>query len=399
MQAIDRLSIVVAGMVAGQPGQGGAAWAVLQYVLGLRSLGHEVTLIEPVDVATAATDAAFAASPAAAYFRRLAADFGLAGHAALVRAGTTTSVGLSHAELASRARRADVLLSISGMLRDPALTEPVPRRVFLDLDPAFNQMWHAQGVDMGFDHHTHFVTVGLNVGRPGCGVPTCGRHWITTLQPILLDAWPSGDAIRHAGLTTVANWRSYGSVEFAGQVYGQKAHAWRRFIDLPRRTDEPCLPALAIHPEETRDLAALRAAGWRLLDPAEHCATPADYAAFVRGSKAEFAIAKDGYIRSKCGWFSDRSVCYLASGRPVIATDTGLAGHLPTGSGLFACDTIDDVLAAIDAVNANLPAHRRAARDLAGDRFDSRRVLPSLLDCVFAGGQDSVRFRKGLGDG
>lgn len=386
MNANDRLSIVIAGMVAGQPGQGGAAWAVLQYVLGLRALGHEVTLVEPVDLPGAVTAADFAASAAAGYFRRLAADFGLAGDAALLRAGTVETVGLPHAELVARARRADLLLSISGMLRDPALIEAIPRRVFLDLDPAFAQMWHAQGVDMGFDRHTHFATIGLDVGRPECAVPTCGRTWITTLQPLLLEAWPVADAVVHAGLTTVANWRSYGSITFAGESYGQKAHAWRRFMDLPRLTDEPCLPALAIHADETRDLAALRAAGWRLLDPAALCATPADYAAFVRGSKAELAIAKDGYIRSRCGWFSDRSICYLASGRPVIATDTGFAAHLPTGAGLFACATIDDVRAAIDAVNADMPAHRRAARELAAACFDSRRVLPALLDRVLAAG-------------
>ena len=388
MQASDRLSIVIAGMVAGQPGQGGAAWAVLQYVLGLRALGHEVTLVDPITVPAGTTADAFAASASAVYFRRLAADFGLEEQSSLLRAGTTETVGLPHAELATRARHADLLLSISGMLRDPAVVEPIPRRVFLDLDPAFNQMWHAQGIDMGFDRHTHFVTVGLEVGRPECPVPTCGREWITTLQPVLLDAWPVGDATTHAGLTTVAHWRSYGSVTHEGVFHGQKAHAWRRFIDLPRRTSEPLMPALAIHPDEVADLAALRNAGWRLLDPAALCATPADYAAFVRGSKAEIAIAKDGYIRSRCGWFSDRSVCYLASGRPVIATDTGFARHLPTGKGLFACTTVDDMLAAIDALNTDVAAQRRAAREIAASCFDSRRVLPSLLDHVLAAGQD-----------
>ncbi|MFM9058056.1 MAG: hypothetical protein ACKOSQ_02825 [Planctomycetaceae bacterium] len=377
---MSRLSILVAGMVAAQPGQGGAAWGILQYVLGLRALGHEVTLVDPATVPAGTSDPTFVASEAAAYFRRLVADFGLADSAALLRAGTTVTVGLPHDALVARARRADLLLNVSGMLRDASLVEPIPRRAFLDLDPAFNQMWHAQGIDMGFDRHTHLVTIGWNIGQPGCSVPTCGRAWITTPQPVVLDHWPVADRIEHAGLTTVANWRSYGSVTHEGVFHGQKAHAWRALFDLPRRTAEPCLPALAIHPDEAADLAALRDHGWRLLDPAALCATPHDYRRFVQGSKAELAIAKQGYVLSRCGWFSDRSVCYLASGRPVIAHDTGFTSRLPIGTGLFAFTSVDDAAAAAAEIAADYPAHRRAARGIAEEFFDSRIVLPALLD-------------------
>jgi hypothetical protein len=383
---VSRLSIVIAGMVAAQPGQGGAAWAVLQYVLGLEALGHEVTLVDPVPIAPEVSDAAFEDSAAAAFFRRLAADFGLEGSAALLRAGTRTTVGLSHAALVERAQRADLLINISGMLRDSTLTDPIPRRVFLDLDPAFNQIWHAQGIDMGFDRHTHLVTIGWNIGRPDCRVPTCGRAWITTPQPVVLDRWPVADRVVHDGLTTVANWRSYGSATHEGLFHGQKAHAWRPLFDLPRQTGLACLPALAIHPDETADLAALRDHGWQLLDPALLCGTPADYQQFVQGSWAELAIAKSGYVVSRCGWFSDRSVCYLASGRPVIAHDTGFGTRLPTGAGLFAFANVDDVVAAAEAVVGDYERHRRAARALAEDCFDSRRVLPALLDRVTASG-------------
>lgn len=382
---MSRLSIVIAGMVAAEPGQGGAAWAVLQYVLGLRALGHEVTLVDPATVPPEQGDAAFAASAAAGYFRTLAADFGLEDSAALLRTGTRTTVGLSHAALVDRARRADLLLNISGLLRDPALTEPIPRRAFLDLDPAFNQMWQAQGIDMGFDRHTHFVTIGWNIGRPDCPVPTCGRDWITTAQPVVLDRWPVADRVEHDGLTTVAHWRSYGSVTHEGVFHGQKVHAWRPLFDLPRRVGLPCLPALAIHPDETADLAALRDHGWRLLDPAALCATPADYQRFVQSSRAELAIAKSGYVASRCGWFSDRSGCYLASGRPVIAHDTGFATRLPVGAGLFAFSTADEVAAAVDAIRRDEAHHRRAARAIADAHLDSRTVLPSLLDCLGSG--------------
>lgn len=373
-------------MVAAQSGQGGAAWAVLQYVLGLKALGHEVTLVDPAAIPPEVGAAAFESSAAAGFFRRLAADFGLEGSAALLRAGTRTTVGLSHAALVERAQRADLLINISGMLRDPALTDPILRRVFLDLDPAFNQIWHAQGIDMGFDRHTHLVTIGWNIGRPDCRVPTCGREWITTPQPVVLDRWPVADRVVHDGLTTVANWRSYGSATHEGVFHGQKAHAWRPLFDLPRRTGMSCLPALAIHADETADLAALRDHGWQLLDPALLCGTPADYQRFVQGSWAELAIAKSGYEVSRCGWFSDRSVCYLASGRPVIAHDTGFATRLPVGEGLFAFSTVDDIVAAADAVAGDYESHCRAARDIAEEFFDAGRVLPALLDRVTASG-------------
>lgn len=370
-------SIVVAGMVAGQPRQGGAAWAVLQYVLGLGDLGHEVTLVEPVVGPGPGVESFFG--------REIVEAFGLEGRAALVVAGSGRTIGMPRADLVDRVRRADVLLNISGMLRDEELVAAIPRRVFLDLDPLFNQVWHLQGADMGFDRHTHFVTIAVNIGRPGCTVPTCGRDWITTLQPVCLDRWPvATEPPTHDGLTTVGHWRSYGSVTHDGVSYGQKAHAWRELMEVPRLVAKPCLPALAIHGDEVRDLAALREHGWRLLDPAVLCGTPGDYQAFVRGSWAELGIAKSGYVASRSGWFSDRSICYLASGRPVVAQDTGFSAHVPAGAGLFAFSTAADAAKAVEAIAADEPRHRRAARALAEDRFDARRVLPALLEKVLS---------------
>lgn len=371
-----RLTILFSGMLAGDPHQGGASWAVLQYLLGLRRLGHDVLFVEPVKPAGGAP---LADSAAAGYFRQVAARFGLADSAALLLAGTRQTVGPPYDDLRERAGRADLLVNVSGMLADPELVADIPVRAYLDLDPAFVQCWHAQGIDMRFAGHTHFVTVGQAVGTPDCPVPTCSRDWVTTLPPVVLDEWPAGDAIAHDGLTTVANWRGYGSVEHQGVFYGQKAHSLRRFIDLPTRTAERFLLALAIHPGETKDLEALTANGWGLLDPAAVAGSPDAYRQFVRGSKAEFGIAKGGYVASRCGWFSDRSACYLAAGRPVVAQDTGFGRALPTGEGLLSFATADDALAAIDAINADYPRHRRAARALAGEYLDSDRVLARLL--------------------
>jgi hypothetical protein len=266
------------------------------------------------------------------------------------------------------------------MLADESLSAGIPRRVYLDLDPAFNQLWHVtQGIDMRFGSHNYHVTVGLGIGRAGCRVPTCGLEWIPTLQPVVLAQWPVAERIVYDGLTTVGNWRGYGSIEHEGVFYGQKVHSLRQFINLPRRTREKIMPALAIHPQEAKDLAALAENGWILLDPHEVAHDPPRYRQFIQGSKAELGIAKSGYVASRCGWFSDRSACYLASGRPVLAQETGFSSFLPTGEGLLAFETEDDVLRGIDILNRDYPRHSRAARALAAEHFDSDRVLHRLL--------------------
>lgn len=376
-----KLTILFSGMMAGDPYQGGATWAVLQYLLGFRRLGHEVFFVEPVKPGAIRPECqSLAGSPIAAYFRRVTEEFGLGGCAALLAEDGET-VGLGYQELIEIARRADVLVNVSGMLTDEGLLKFIPVRVYLDLDPAFIQLWQeTQGIDMRFAGHNRFVTVGLALGTPDCVVPTCGLDWVTTTQPVVLEHWPVAGPITHDALTTVGNWRGYGSIEYEGVFYGQKVHSWRPLIHLPQLTPDLFSPALAIHPGETNDLAALHENGWCLLDPARVAATPDEYRGFIRGSKAEFGVAKSGYVASRCGWFSDRSACYLASGRPVIAQETGFSGFLPTGGGLFAFETPDDVLAAIAAINGDYPRHCRAARGIAEQFFDSDKVLSTLLD-------------------
>lgn len=381
-----KLTILLSGMIAAVPQQGGATWAVLQYLLGLKRLGHEVYFVEQLpEAALRPSEVPLVRSINAAYFRQVAAEFGFEQSSALLLAGTHQTVGLPYADLRQSARRADVLINISGMLTDETLMRDIPLRVYLDLDPAFVQLWHAaQGIDMRFAGHTHFVTIGLAIGGPGCDVPTCGRCWITTLQPVVLARWPVAGRVTYDALTTVANWRGYGSIEHAGVFYGQKAHALRQFIDLPMLTEEQFMLALAIHPDESRDLAALASNGWHLLEPTRVACTPADYQRFIQGSKAEFGIAKSGYAAARCGWFSDRSVCYLASGRPVIAQETGFSRFLPTGAGLFAFETRDGVLASIEALKCDYPRHSLAARAIAEEHFDSDKVLTRLLQRIGA---------------
>jgi hypothetical protein len=380
------LKILLSGMIAAVPQQGGATWAVLQYLLGFKRLGHEVYFVQPLEEAELRPpDTLLAHSSHAAYFRQVMTDFGLEQNSALLLAGTQQTVGLPYAQLVQVAHRANVLVNISGMLDDKALTEPIPVRVYLDLDPAFNQLWHAaEGIDMGFANHSHFVTIGQGIGLPDCLVPTCGLSWITTPQPIVLAYWPVAEHITSNALTTVANWRGYGSIEHRGVFYGQKAHALRQFIDLPTLTKEQFMLALAIHPDEVKDLAALASNGWNLVNPLQVAHTPVSYQQFIQGSKAEFGIAKSGYVAARCGWFSDRSICYLASGRPVIAQETGFSRFLPSGEGLFAFTTSDDVLASIEALERDYPRHARAARSIAEEHFDSDKVLTRLLQRIGA---------------
>jgi hypothetical protein len=366
-------SVIVSGMIAATPRQGGASWAVLQYLLGLRRLGCDVHFLEPLEAEAPPAEAV-------SYLRAVMDRFGLGGRWALIP-GHSEPVGLSRGEVRKVAEHADLLLSIAGMLTDPDVVEAVPVRAYLDLDPAFTQLWHdVEGVDMRFEGHTHFVSVADVISEPGSPIPDCGRDWLPTLPPVVLEQWRKATQFERQALTTVGHWRSYGSIHRDGVHYGQKVHSLRPLIDLPRRTSARFELALAIHPDEVDDLDALAKNGWTLVDPADVAGTPDEYRHFVQGSWAEFGLAKSGYAVSNSGWFSDRSACYLASGRPVIAQDTGFERRLPTGEGLFDFTTAEDVLAAIEGLEADYERHRKAARDIAIAHLDSDRVLTSLLE-------------------
>jgi hypothetical protein len=367
------LKILLSGMVAGDPHQGGASWAVLQYLAGLRSLGHEVVLVEPV-----AAGKLDPAGETGRYFQSLPL---LEGNAALLARGGRDTLGLPFAALERFAAGADLLVNVSGMLREERLLEPIPTRLFLDLDPGFNQVWQETGEEMGIDLHTHCATAGGAVGRDGCPIPTCGRSWIHTLPPVALEHWTVAEAApRRDAFTSVGHWRSYGSLEHGGIAYGQRAHSLRELFGLPALSGAGFQLALGIHPDERDDLEALRANGWDLLDPLEVAGSPARYAEFVRNSKAELSVAKSGYVNSRSGWFSDRSACYLASGRPVVAQETGFSDFLPTGEGLLAFTTAAEAADAVAAIEADPARHGKAARALAEEHFDARKVLPRLLD-------------------
>lgn len=376
--------IIVSGAIAHHPiGGAGNAWAFLQYVLGLRELGCEVFYAEELR-AEECHDfdwqrTGFAESANARFFADTMRRFGLLDRSSLLGGGGVEHVGLSRRELLERAAEADLFVNMSGRFHQRDILDAARRRLYLDLDPGFTQVWQGKyGSDMNLAGHDAFATVGLNLGREVCPFPTLGIEWIHTLPPVVLGEWSDGEPAGVA-YTTVGDWRGYSPIEWDGVWYGQKSEEFLRVLDLPGRVGCPLELCLAIHPDEP-DLPLLRDNGWRLSDPRLHAASVDAYRAFVRGSRGEFSVAKNGYVRGRTGWLSDRTVCYLAAGRPAVVQDTGLAGHLPLGEGLLVFDDVGGAEAALREVERDYDAHARAARRLAREAFDAGPVLTRLLE-------------------
>jgi hypothetical protein len=281
-------------------------------------------------------------------------------------------------ELERRLGASDVLLNVMGYLDPGELTARAPLRVFLDIDPGFGQMWRALGLDDPFADHDRFVSVGSRVGSRGSDVPDCGLPWIATLPPVVLDQWP----FRPGGATfsTVASWRGpFGPILYGGRTYGLRVHEFRRFLALPRLTGASLEIALDIDPADSADAARLVQHGWTLVDPRSAAGDPVAYRAFIQRSGAELNVAKNMYVDTRGGWFSDRSACYLASGKPVLAQDTGFRDTLPVGEGLLAFSTLDEAAAGVREIAADRVRHARAARALAEEHLASDRVIGRLL--------------------
>lgn len=382
-------TVVVAGALAQTAGLGGLTWVFLQYVLGFRRLGFDVLFLDRLDddmcVDAGGRPCPVDQSANLSYFLEIMDRFGLAGHFSLFVAGGTRTVGLSRAEVLARAESCALLLNVSGYFDDEEVRAAVrPRLVYLDIDPGFCQMWHELGLADPFAGHDTFVTIGANIGTPDCEIPTCGLEWVASPQPVVLEEWPvrrSGDA----PVTTVASWRGpNASVRWGGRTYGLRVHEFRKFVDLAHLTAIPFEVALSIHADDRRDLELLRTNGWSLVDPVAVAGDPWAYRDYVQRSSAELMVAKAMYVETRSGWMSDRSLCYLASGKPVLAQDTGLHGLFPTGEGLVLFSSLEEALDGVDEVFGDYDRHAVAARQLAEAQFSSDVVLVHLLDRVHA---------------
>jgi hypothetical protein len=366
---------VVAGAIANKPGSGGEAWVRLSWVLGLRRLGWEVFLVERL----AAPDPV-----AQAYFEALVAGFGLAASASLLDERGDALYGRDERDLVDLAASAETLIDISGHLGPSRLLSAPRTRVYVDLDPGFTQAWHADpSIDFSVAGYDHYFTVGQNVGKAGCPIPS-GIEWVPTLPPVLLDEWsPQAAPAGPLRLTTVATWRSsYGGLEIGGKAMGLKHHQFRRFAELPQRVEGVEFEiALDIHPGDSTDLELLRAHGWRITDPRAAAATPEAFREYVRDSGAEFSVAQGVYVEAATGWFSDRTAAYLASGRPAVVQATGLEPPVAT-AGLLAFDDLDAAVAAVEAVRDGREERAEAARGFAVEHLDSDRILGRVLERV-----------------
>ncbi len=359
------------GSIAQRPGVGGHTWALLQHVLGWRELGWRVLLVDRLD-----DDMGVEAG--VRYLRDVMARFGLDGDWALLRPGTGETVGLERAELLRRARAADAIVNVMGFVTDDEVLAAPRRRVFLDIDPGFWQMWGELGLHDGLRGHDVYATVGERIGAPGCAIPTRGIDWVTTRPPVALSHWPVAPDPGTAW-STVGAWRGpYDPVELHGTRYGLRVHEFRALLDLPRRTAERFEAALDLDPGDEADRARLVAHGWRLRDPRAVARDPWAYRRYLAAAKGELGVAKEMYVRSRSGWFSDRSAAYLASGRPVVAQDTGFSERLPTGLGLLAFDDLDGAVAGVEAVAGDHARHARAAREVAEAHLAAGVVLPRL---------------------
>jgi hypothetical protein len=274
-----------------------------------------------------------------------------------------------------------MLLNVMGYLDDEEILERVRRRVFLDIDPGFGQMWRELGLVDAFRGHDEFVTLGRNIGRPDCAIPTCGLKWITMAQPVVLEQWPVQLLPADGAFTSIGAWRGPNApIEYQGRTYGLRAHEFRKFVRLPVLCPGSRFEmAFDIHPGDAKDVAHLQDHGWSLVDPKVVAGGPAEYRSYIARSKAEFMVPKQMYVETNSGLLSDRSAYYLASGRPVLARDTGISHFYPTGNGLLTFTTLDDAAAGVEAINRDWARHASAARELAVEYFDSDKVLTKLL--------------------
>jgi len=397
------LRIIVTGLIAQHPALGGVAWDYVQYAAGLRLLGHDVYYVEdsgewpytldggPRGDEWVAHDCSANVAHLACVMRR----FGLEGRWAYRFPIEPRWFGMADATRDEVLRTADLLINVSGSLERPWEYSAVGRRVYIDSDPAFTQIKLAAENDSGafrrrVDAHDRHFTFGECLAD--APLPDTGHRWQPTRQPIVLREWADREGDVRPVYTTVMSWTSYPPLTFEGRTYGQKDAEFPPFIPLPGRV-APVRLEIAMggiqhaswrsneaEPHDPNPKLRLEAAGWRVVDPMATIAGVDAYRSYLTESKAEWSVAKNGYVEGRTGWFSCRSACYLAAGRPVVVQRTGFERVLPVGTGVVPFSTIDEATGAIADVEARYPQHARAAREIAEAYFDSATVLARLIE-------------------
>ncbi len=384
-----RTVVVIMGIMGRTP-VAGVAWQALHFLEGFRRLGYDVYYMEDTgewpydaDRNTVTDDPGYTVR----YIGKLMEWCGLGDRWSYRCEADGRHYGMSEGQTSRLLEAADVLLNVTGatVLRDRHLGVPI--RIFLETDPVLPQIEVAQQRRFTIDllsAHTHHFTYGENLGSPDCLVPVGGFDYKPTRQPVVLDWWGANGGGRPrlpapACFTTIASWKQSGKdIEWNGETYTwSKHHGFMRIIDLPRRTEHPLELALACGEPDVLDL--LRSHGWRVTDASPISKHIFPYRDYILGSRGEFTVAKDQYARTHSGWFSDRSACYLAAGRPVITQETGFSGFVPAGEGLFAFQDTEDILEALDSIESDYEGNCRAAREIAAEYFAAEKVLGDLM--------------------
>lgn len=392
---MKKLRIVVMGIMGRTP-FAGVALESLHYLEGFRRLGHDVYYIEDTsdwpynpEQNSVTEDCSYTVK----YIARMMSWCGLPDHWAYRATEKDRHIfGLSEAQFASVFEQADVLVNLTGstLLHDEHLRVPI--RIYLETDPGLPEIEIAKGCQETIEFlnaHTHHYTFAENLGAPDSNLPVGGYLYRLTRQPIVLDWFtpPGGIACNgnrtigaHLRFTTVGNWRQTGSdVEWNGELYTWSKHQeFLKFIDLPRQIGQPIELALAC--DEPQAICLLHKHGWRVVDALPLTTDILPYRDYIFGSDGEFTVAKDQNVRLRSGWFSERSASYLTAGKPVITQDTGFGRVLPTGEGLFAFNTMEEIVAAFEAVRSDYKQHSRAARAIAEEYFRAEKVLAKLIE-------------------
>jgi hypothetical protein len=385
MKTEQQPKIVVLGRMCADH-VGGMVWQGLHYLVGLKQLGFDVYYVEAhnewiADPCNATANPDVPRVMVGEVLER----FGFADHWVCRAAHGDDKVfgSLPREELKDIYGVAQAIINLSGthILDDDQLS--CDHRIYLETDPGFPQIKLHEGDAKMREivrSHTHHFTFAENLGQPDCGLPKPDFQYYSTRQPVLLDQWEAPIDYRGSHFTTIAKWKGgrKKEVKFNGDFYPwRKDLEFRKILDLPARSKQPVELALSWIGHD--DQRMLEENGWRVVDARAVSASLDGYRRYIQQSRGEFTVTKDQYVRLRSGWFSDRSACYLAAGRPVITGDTAFGNILPTGEGLFAFETMDHILAAFDAINSDYDKHCRAARDIAHEYFDAKKVLTNLL--------------------
>jgi hypothetical protein len=379
---ISKILVIVNGLIAQYP-LGGVTWDYLQFVLGLKRMGCDVYYLEDTgqwpynpNEGGMAKDCKFNVE----YLANVMKRFGLADKWAYCFPWKSQWFGLSERKRTEVIQSSDLIINVSGTLQKPWNYRQTKLLVYIDTDPVFTQAKLARGQKdfrkMIDAHDVHF-SFGEAFSE---AMPVTGHHWRPTRQPIVLSEW-NPSVTRRDVFTTVMNWTSHNDVVYNGQTYGQKDAEFMRFLELPSRV-APTVLEIAANIGKTRrtphDLLSYK--GWRIVDPEKVCPDLDSYRKYIETSKAEWSVAKNGYVLGQAGWFSCRSACYLAAGRPVVVQDTGFGSVLPVGEGILPFRTTEEAANAIQDVESNYERNAKAARAIGEEFFDSTKVLSRLVE-------------------